>query len=540
MTHLAAIVRLVAIEERRDGDLLLAFLHRRDEAAFAELIRRHGPMVWGVCRRSLPDAADAEDAFQAAFLVLVRKAHQLTRQATVGPWLYRVAAWTSRNLRRKNARRMSRTVPLSDVPNVVPREPGFDLDAALLALPEKYRTPLVLCHLIGLSRREAALHLGCPEGTLSARLSRALAKLRIKLLGQDPQPMLAAAAGGIVPTTLATATERTAIAFALASLIPTTAGPAAMLAEGVLRMFWIKKAATTAVAAMVMIASAGMMVGVVMNGNGKLIAQEQKSKVNEWHRTISESQDLLKRMAQPNLNRSDMLEYINTAIQYREIIVQQHQDLMQQFDAKNGTEKDKTEKQRIGTSQADLIDRLTSEVFKQEAKLFYYVQLTNKKPASEHIKLQLMEKRAVDFEKQFGADDPRSRQAHAQTEAMRNTVNSLKKGCLPREIAELDPSLAADISSIAWTESGLRKILKRIKSEQPEREPLIYIADDGNVMMVDMILKAVCDCEIKSGQIRVHAKAEVAFPIATALQKDLSMLRYKVEDFSKLQLNFKD
>jgi RNA polymerase sigma factor (sigma-70 family) len=280
MTHLAAIARLVSMEERRDGELLAAFLHRRDEAAFAELIRRHGPMVWGVCRRSLPDAADAEDAFQAAFLVLVRKAHQLTRQATVGPWLYRVAAWTARNLRRKNARRLSRTVPLTDVANALPREPGFDLDAALLALPEKYRTPLVLCHLIGLSRREAALQLGCPEGTLSARLSRALAKLRVKMMGQDPLPMLAATAGGIVPASLATATERTAIAFALASLIPTTAGPAALLAEGVLRMFWIKKAATTAVAAIVMIAAAGVMLGVgLQQSSGKVLADEPQKKV---------------------------------------------------------------------------------------------------------------------------------------------------------------------------------------------------------------------------------------------------------------------
>jgi RNA polymerase sigma factor (sigma-70 family) len=275
MTHLAAIARLVTREERRDGDLLAAFLLRRDEAAFAELIRRHGPMAWGVCRRSLPDLADAEDAFQAAFLVLVRKAHQLTRQATVGPWLYRVAAWTARNLRRKNARRLSRTAPLTDVPNVAPRESDFDLDAALLALPEKYRTPLVLCHLIGLSRREAAVQLGCPEGTLSARLSRALAKLRIKLLGQDPLPMLAATASSIVPASLATATERTAFAFVLSSLIPTSAGPAAMLAEGVLRMFWIKKVAATAVAAMVMVAVAGVMVGVGMQqGGGKAVADE--------------------------------------------------------------------------------------------------------------------------------------------------------------------------------------------------------------------------------------------------------------------------
>lgn len=540
MTHLAAIARLVAKEERRDGELLAAFLLRRDEAAFAELIRRHGPMVWGVCRRSLPDAADAEDAFQAAFLVLVRKAPQLARQTTVGPWLYRVAAWTARNLRRKNARRLSRTVPLLDVANVPPREPDFDLDAALLALPEKYRTPLVLCHVIGLSRREAALQLGCPEGTLSACLSRALAKLRVKLLGQDPLPLLAATAGGIVPATLATATERTAIAFALASLIPTTAGPAAMLAEGVLRMFWIKKAATAAVAAMVMIAAAGVIVGVGMDGNGKLIAQDQNSKANEWNRAISESQDLLKRMAQPNLSRSNLLDCMDKAIQYRNTISQQHHDLKQKIDLKNGSENEMLETQRILTNQSDLMDRLTTEVYKHEAKLFYYIQLTNKKPASEHIKLQQFEMRLIDIEKQYGSEHPRTRETRAQTESMRAKINELKKGCLPCEISELDQSIATDISTIAWTESGLRKVLKRIKLEQPEKEPLIYIAEDGYIFMAEAIVKAMNDCGIKSGQIRVHEKADVAFPRAMALQKDLSMLRYKVEDFSKLQISFKD
>lgn len=540
MTHLAAIARLVAKEERRDGDLLAAFLHRRDEAAFAELIRRHGPMVWGVCRRSLPDASDAEDAFQAAFLVLVRKAHQLTRQTTVGPWLYRVAAWTARNLRRKNARRLSRTVPLDDVANVPSREPDFDLDAALIALPEKYRTPLVLCHLIGLSRREAAQQLGCPEGTLSARLSRALAKLRVKLLGQDPLPMLAAAAGGIVPASLATATERTAFAFVLSSLIPSASGPAAMLAEGVLRMFWIKKAATTAVAAMAMIAAVGVLVGVGIDGNGKLIAQDQKSKVDEWNRAINESQDLLKRMAQPNLSRSDLLECLDAAIKYRDVIAKQQQELKQQFDVKSSTEKVMRETQQTMISQSELIDKLTSEVLKNEAKLFYYVQLTNKKPASEYVKLQQMEKKFIDIEKQFGADHLRTRETRAQLDATRNYINMLKNGCLPCEIMELNQFNEIDISTVAWTESGLRKVLKRIKSEQPEKEPLIYIAEDGYVWMVEMILKAMNDCGIKSGHIRVHAKADVAFPKAMALQKDLSMLRYKVEDFSKLQLNFKD
>src|SRR5947208_4577983 len=119
MTRLATLCRRLAppADPRTDGDLLAAFLHDQDEPAFAELVRRHGPLVWGVCRRLLPDVADAEDAFQATFLVLVRRSGSLTHSPAVGPWLYRVAAWTARNLRRKNARHFARRRPLpADVP----------------------------------------------------------------------------------------------------------------------------------------------------------------------------------------------------------------------------------------------------------------------------------------------------------------------------------------------------------------------------------------------------------------------------------------
>ena len=175
-------------DARPDGGLLASFLADRDEAAFAELVRRHGPLVLAACRRLLPDPADAEDAFQASFLVLVRRARRLTGAATLGPWLYRVAAWTARNVRRRNARRLARTAALTDTVSAPPVSPApaLDLDAALLALPEKYRVPLVLCHLQGWSRRDAAERLGYPEGTLSSLLARGLVKLKARLRGYDP------------------------------------------------------------------------------------------------------------------------------------------------------------------------------------------------------------------------------------------------------------------------------------------------------------------------------------------------------------------
>jgi RNA polymerase sigma factor (sigma-70 family) len=246
MNPLAALVRSAAPDDRPDADLVAAAAGG-DDRAFAELVRRHGPPVWSACRRLLPDRADAEDAFQATFLVLARRAAHLRDPAAVGPWLHAVAVRTARCARRGNARRLVRREPLpDDVPATGPDPAALaDLDAALLALPPRHRAAVVLCHLHGLSRREAAARLGCPEGTLSSLLSRGLARLRRRLRGLDPAavPVLA------VPAGLAAGAARGA------------ASPAAFrLAEGVLRMFWVKKA-TAAAAALVAVFGLGVGIG---------------------------------------------------------------------------------------------------------------------------------------------------------------------------------------------------------------------------------------------------------------------------------------
>ncbi|QJX00333.1 RNA polymerase sigma factor [Frigoriglobus tundricola] len=251
--------RLSARDERADGHLLTAFLDEQDERAFAELLRRHGPLVWGVCRRFLVEPADAEDAFQATFLVLVRRADRLTGAITVGPWLFKVAGWTARALRRKDARRRARREPL---PLAVPDrgagpeafDQSADLEAALLRLPEKYRVPIVLCYLQGWSQRDAAAHLGCPEGTLAARLSRGLAKLRTRGDGQNPVPALALLAVA-VPDALIARTTRVALAVRAASLSIAAVSPtAADLAHGVLRMMWVRTLASGGLAAVIVLA----------------------------------------------------------------------------------------------------------------------------------------------------------------------------------------------------------------------------------------------------------------------------------------------
>src|SRR5271165_5105683 len=159
-----------------DGQLLGRFVATRDEASFAALVRRHGPMVLGVCRRVLHDGHDAEDAFQATFLILARKAGSVVQRESLGCWLYQVAYHTALEASEANARRRARERPMNDVPHpvVAPAE-SVDwlplLDRELSRLPEKYRAAIVLCDLEGQTRKEAARLLKIPEGTLSSRLA---------------------------------------------------------------------------------------------------------------------------------------------------------------------------------------------------------------------------------------------------------------------------------------------------------------------------------------------------------------------------------
>src|SRR5581483_5039114 len=166
------------------------FLEQRDDAALAVLIGRHGAMLWGVCCRLLPSAHDAEDAFQATCLVLVRKAASVRPREMVGHWLYGVARQTARNARALLARRRAREQPVAAMPEPTLRraspwdELRAQLDEALSHLPGKYRVAIVLCDLEGQSRKEAARQLGLPEGTLAGRLARGRALLARRLARQ--------------------------------------------------------------------------------------------------------------------------------------------------------------------------------------------------------------------------------------------------------------------------------------------------------------------------------------------------------------------
>jgi RNA polymerase sigma factor (sigma-70 family) len=240
-----------------DGQLLARFLRDRDENAFATLVDRHGPMVLNVCRRRLADANDVDDAFQAVFLVLVKKARSIHRPALLGNWLYGVACRAAANARRQAWRRQSRTKEIVEMPATEPASAeGWHevrplLDEELERLPEKYRAPLVLCYLQGKTYAEAARVLGWADGTVSGRLARGRALLRAALLKRGLTLSAAAltalltqqaAEATTVPASLAASTVKAALRVAAGtSLAAGVSTHAAALTEGVLHAMFLTK-----------------------------------------------------------------------------------------------------------------------------------------------------------------------------------------------------------------------------------------------------------------------------------------------------------
>lgn len=213
---------------RSDRELLAQFATQQDEGAFALVVRRHGPMVLRVCRRVLHHEQDAEDAFQATFLVLARKARSVNWQLSAANWLHKTAYHVALRVKAAAARRRvhesQRQERVNEDPldDLTARELLGVLDQELTGLPERYRAPLILCHMEGISRDEAARQLGCPLGTLKSRLERGRELLRHRLIrrGISLAAALAAAelgegvAPAIVAPSIIAATRRAALAFA--------------------------------------------------------------------------------------------------------------------------------------------------------------------------------------------------------------------------------------------------------------------------------------------------------------------------------------
>ena len=241
-----------------DGTLLERFLARRDEVAevaFATLVARHGPMVRRVCRRLLVDPNDAEDAFQATFLVLARRAGAIRRPERLSSWLYGTAHRVSKKHKVQSARRRKHEAgaareessPVADLGRSVGAEAVLE---EVARLPESYKAAVVLCELEGLTQAEAALLLGRSERTVSRHLIRARSLLRIRLTRRGLAPtatwltsvLAADSASAAVTETIVDATARAAMRFAsgvsTAGAVPASA---VILAEGVIQaMLWTK------------------------------------------------------------------------------------------------------------------------------------------------------------------------------------------------------------------------------------------------------------------------------------------------------------
>jgi RNA polymerase sigma factor (sigma-70 family) len=242
---------------RSDADLLARFATSRDEGAFTELVRRHGPLVLGVCRRVLRRCHDVEDCFQATFLVLAKKVGAIARPELLGSWLYGVALRTARKARARAAGAPRTGVSLEGLPAraQAPDETGRVLDEELARLPEKYRAPIILCCLEGLSRPDAARRLGLAEGALKGLLERARQRLRDRLRRRGALAALPAVwPREAVPDGLAGAAARAGPEF-VCSRLPL--GLAVTLAEEALKELTVRKTTLVSLFALLALAGAG-------------------------------------------------------------------------------------------------------------------------------------------------------------------------------------------------------------------------------------------------------------------------------------------
>jgi RNA polymerase sigma factor (sigma-70 family) len=254
-----------AVGGMTDGQLLHLFTTRSDEAAaeaaFKALMERHGPLVLKVCRDVLGDEHAAEDAFQATFLVLARRASSIRKADSVASWLFGIARRIATKSRADAARRRARdrigaemAARRTDGPDRAESWP--ELYEELDRLPEKYREPLVLCYLTGLTYEQAAGRLQCPVRTVQTRLIRGRERLRGKLIRRGLAPMAAWLAAGVaadaaraaVPAALMEVTARSALSFAAGRAAGVASPSALSLAEGALKTMLLNKLRMAAVA----------------------------------------------------------------------------------------------------------------------------------------------------------------------------------------------------------------------------------------------------------------------------------------------------
>ncbi len=268
--------QLRAATERTDGVLLTHFLSQRDEGALAALVERHAAMVWGVCCRLLRNPQDAEDAFQATFLVLVQKAATVVPREMLPNWLYGVAQQTAVRLRATEAKRARREKQMHEFPELAvadarDKERLALLDQELSRLPERSRVLIVLCDLEGHTRKEVAQQLGCPEGTVASGLARArellakrLTRRGLLLSGGSLAAALSQSVASVdVPPAVLTSTINVATLLAAGKAAGAISGPIATLTRGVMKAMLFKKIMTTRMVVLALVFAAATTGGVL-------------------------------------------------------------------------------------------------------------------------------------------------------------------------------------------------------------------------------------------------------------------------------------
>jgi RNA polymerase sigma factor (sigma-70 family) len=290
-----------------DGQLLGCFIENRDETAFATLVKRHGPMVWGVCRRLLHNHHDAEDAFQATFLVLVRKGTGIKPREALANWLYGVARQTTLKARQTAARRKCREKQVTEMPEPATPEQHLWhdlqplLDYELSRLPDKYRVAIVLCDLEEKTRKEAARQLGLPEGTVASRLARARAILAKRLARHGlavPCGALAgvlsqSAASACVPTSVLSAAIKAASLYATGrAATGVISAKVGTLTEGVLKTMLITRLKRTTAVLLVIGLIGGGGTGVAILTQKAVATNQVETKTNEPEKPTSPSRSI--------------------------------------------------------------------------------------------------------------------------------------------------------------------------------------------------------------------------------------------------------
>ncbi|MDY3552077.1 sigma-70 family RNA polymerase sigma factor [Gemmata sp. JC717] len=262
--------------ELSDGELLARFVATRDEEAFAELVRRLGPTVYGVCHRVLGTRTDAEDAFQVTFLVLARKADTVRPPGRVAAWLHGVAVLTARKARAVRLRRHARERALGDTPEpsavYTPPEPDLArvLDEEIQRLPDKYRAAVVLCEVRGLTVAQTAAELGLPVGTVASRLARGRVLLASRLTSRGGAG--AAAVGGLASAAMAAPAKLFGSAVSVAFSGSQCAPGAQLLLNEVLRAMSLSKLRAFAVATILSSAVALGGAGLLPSGTAPALA----------------------------------------------------------------------------------------------------------------------------------------------------------------------------------------------------------------------------------------------------------------------------